>query len=151
MKSIACIGLINPKTPANIGGAIRAAGCYGATMVAYTGRRYKKQSVLITDPQHFVKQIPLITIDDLKLIIPHGCIPVAIELNANAKSLCTYKHPRQAFYIFGAEDATLGKKVLSWCKDIVYVPTNGCMNLAATVNVLLYDRMNKMKGETNEI
>jgi hypothetical protein len=26
---------------------------------------------------------------------------------------------------------------------VVYIPTNGCMNLAATVNVLLYDRLAK--------
>lgn len=25
-------------------------------------------------------------------------------------------------------------------KNVVYIPTRGCMNLAATVNVLLYDR-----------
>ncbi|MBU0538004.1 MAG: 23S rRNA methyltransferase, partial [Gammaproteobacteria bacterium] len=28
---------------------------------------------------------------------------------------------------------------------IVYIPTKGCMNLAATVNVVLYDRL--AKGE----
>jgi tRNA(Leu) C34 or U34 (ribose-2'-O)-methylase TrmL len=26
---------------------------------------------------------------------------------------------------------------------VVYIPTTGCMNLAATVNVVLYDRMAK--------
>jgi tRNA(Leu) C34 or U34 (ribose-2'-O)-methylase TrmL len=54
-----------------------------------------------------------------------------------------YKHPERALYIFGPEDGTLGHDVLDWCRDVVYVPTNGCMNLAATVNVVLYDRMTK--------
>lgn len=31
-------------------------------------------------------------------------------------------------------------------RDVVYVPTNGCMNLAATVNVVLYDRAAKQAG-----
>ena len=62
-----------------------------------------------------------------------------------ATSLVDYIHPERAFYIFGAEDATLGERVLSRCRDVIYVPTSGCMNLAATVNVVLYDRMAKQK------
>jgi tRNA(Leu) C34 or U34 (ribose-2'-O)-methylase TrmL len=37
----------------------------------------------------------------------------------------------------------LGERVLSWCRDVVYIPTNGCLNLAACVNVVLYDRQSK--------
>ena len=68
---------------------------------------------------------------------------VAIELVEGAKELPSYAHPLRAFYIFGPEDGTLGKSVLSWCRDVVMVPTAHCMNLAATVNVVLYDRMAK--------
>jgi tRNA(Leu) C34 or U34 (ribose-2'-O)-methylase TrmL len=57
--------------------------------------------------------------------------------------IINYVHPESAFYIFGAEDGTLGARVLERCRDRVMVPTNGCMNLAATVNVVLYDRMRK--------
>ena len=45
--------------------------------------------------------------------------------------------------IFGPEDGSLGESVFSYCRDIIYVPTNFCMNLAATVNVVLYDRLLK--------
>jgi hypothetical protein len=36
---------------------------------------------------------------------------------------------------------------------VVYIPTIGCMNLAATVNVLLYDRMAKQhqQGDQTEL
>ena len=33
---------------------------------------------------------------------------------------------------------------------VVYVPTHGCMNLAATVNVVLYDRMAKTLGTIDD-
>ncbi|CSB46617.1 RRNA methylase%2C putative [Vibrio cholerae] len=33
---------------------------------------------------------------------------------------------------------------------VVYVPTHGCMNLAATVNVVLYDRLAKSLGEIDD-
>lgn len=42
------------------------------------------------------------------------------------------------------EDGTLREKILSRCRDRVMIPTNGCMNLAATVNVVLYDRTAKI-------
>ncbi|CUG05858.1 tRNA rRNA methyltransferase, putative [Bodo saltans] len=46
-------------------------------------------------------------------------------------------------YLFGPEDGTLSAEVLAECDDAVYIPTKGSMNLAATVNVLLYDRQAK--------
>ena len=34
------IGLINPKSPENVGSVLRAAGNYQASSVFYTGKRY---------------------------------------------------------------------------------------------------------------
>jgi tRNA(Leu) C34 or U34 (ribose-2'-O)-methylase TrmL len=81
--------------------------------------------------------------NDLSDVIPYGAIPVAVDLVDGAISLPQYYHPERAFYIFGPEDGTLGESVLSWCRDRIMVPTDYCMNLAATVNVVLYDRMVK--------
>ncbi|HAU04423.1 MAG TPA: 23S rRNA methyltransferase, partial [Pseudoalteromonas shioyasakiensis] len=33
----ASIGLLNPKSPTNVGGVLRAAGCYNAKQVFFTG------------------------------------------------------------------------------------------------------------------
>ena len=150
MRGYACIGLDNPKTPANIGSVLRAAGCYKANMVALAGARpakLKRIGSCPTDTQKVFRHIPTMWVDDLKNVIPYDCVPVAVDLIQGARSLVNYVHPERAFYIFGAEDATLGKRVLSWCRDVVYVPTKYCMNLAACVNVVLYDRMVKQTGE----
>ena len=37
----------------------------------------------------------------------------------------------------------MSEDVRGWCEETIYIPTEGCMNLAATVNVVLYDRMAK--------
>jgi tRNA(Leu) C34 or U34 (ribose-2'-O)-methylase TrmL len=140
MRGFSAIGLHLPKTPENVGSALRACHCYGAAMLAVSGKRFKKSS---TDTYKTHRHLPLIEVDDLQLIIPYGCVPVAIDLIPGAKNLIEYAHPERAFYIFGAEDGTLGSEILSWCRDVVYVPTSGCMNLAAAVNVVLYDRMAK--------
>ena len=140
MRGYACIGLDNPKTPANIGSALRAAGIYHAAMIAISGNRYKRVG---TDTMNAYRHLPLLQVDELKAVIPYDCVPVAVDLIDGAIPLPGYKHPERAFYIFGAEDATLGDRVLSYCRDVVYIPTDGCMNLAATVNVILYDRLAK--------
>jgi tRNA(Leu) C34 or U34 (ribose-2'-O)-methylase TrmL len=147
MRGFAAIGLHNPKTPANVGSVLRAAGCYEASMVAMSGDRFKKAS---TDTMHAWRHLPLIETDDLRLVLPYDCVPVAIDLVPGARPLTTYTHPDRAFYVFGPEDGTLGKGVLSWCRDVVYVPTAGCMNLAACVNVVLYDRMAKELRATHK-
>lgn len=140
MSGFAAVGLHNPKNPANVGSALRAAGCYEAAMVAMSGARFKRAS---TDTMSAWRHFPLIETTDLRLVIPFDCVPVAIDLVPGARSLTTYTHPDRAFYVFGPEDGTLDKTVLSWCRDVVYVPTSACMNLAACVNVVLYDRMAK--------
>lgn len=135
------IGLHNPKDPANIGGVIRACEAYGAGSVAISGDRIKGVNhPTNTNKGH--RKLPVYR-GNLRDLIPFGAVPVAIELVDDAVSLFDFKHPKQAFYIFGPEDGSLGSAVLDWCVHRVMVPTAICMNLAATVNVVLYDRAAK--------
>lgn len=141
MRGYAAIGLDNPKYSVNVGAALRAAGVYGAAFVAAAGRRYGSGP---TDTMKHYRHLPLLRPNDVMGLLPYDCVPVAVDLVGGATPLHEYQHPERAYYIFGAEDATLGERVLSRCRDVIYVPTRGCMNLAATVNVVLYDRQAKM-------
>lgn len=143
-RGYAAIGLDNPKTPVNVGHVLRAAGCYDASLVVLGNPRAQKQMVrACTDTQNTYKHVPVLTVDDVLDAIPFDCVPVAVDLVEGAQNLVEYKHPERAFYIFGAEDNTLGKRILDRCRDKIYVPTNRCMNLSACVNVVLYDRIAK--------
>ncbi len=141
MRGYCGIGLDNPKTNLNVGSVLRAAGVYRAAFVAASGSRYKSEK---TDTMKAYRHMPFMRPEDLFDVLPFDCVPVAVDIIDGAESLVDYKHPERAFYIFGAEDATLGARITDRCRDIIYIPTNGCMNLAATVNVVLYDRL--MKG-----
>lgn len=143
-RGFACIALDNPKCPANIGGALRAAGCYGASLVVIGGPRPERLSKLPTDTLKAYRHIPHILVADVFDALPYDCVPIAVDLVEKARELPRYRHPERAFYVFGAEDATLGKHILDRCRDRLMVPTRFCMNLAATVNVILYDRMMKI-------
>lgn len=142
MRGYFAVGLDNCKDSNNLGSAMRAIGCYDGAFLAVSGHRVSAKNA--TDTMKTYKHRPVLRVDNLKDIIPYDCVPIAVDLVENATPLHEYEHPERAFYIFGAEDATLGKRVLDWCRDKIYIPTNRCMNLAATVNVVLYDRQAKI-------
>lgn len=138
IRGFACVALDRPKTPVNIGSALRNAHNFGAATVFVGGRRgYTKAS---TDTLASYRHLPLIEVDDLMAAIPYDCVPVAIERVEGATSLVSYQHPHSAFYVFGPEDGSIRADILARCRDVVQVPTAECLNLAATVAVVLYDR-----------
>lgn len=85
----------------------------------------------------------MLGVEALLDFVPTGCTPVLVDLIEGATSLPDYVHPERAFYIFGPEDGTLDPARFAAVKEVIYVPTQGCMNLAASVNVILYDRLAK--------
>ena len=140
------IGLINPKSPDNVHSVMRASGNYGVDSVFYTGSRYQRAMRLNPNAPDMSRKvsesIPMTEVDDLLDVAGEMKI-ICVELAENATALPEYEHPQNAFYIFGPEDSTIDQAIIDRADAVVYVPTVGCMNLAATVNVLLYDRLFK--------
>ena len=122
---------------------MRAAGCYQADAVFYTGKRYVRAARFHTDTKDVSRKIPLTGVSNLLDGVPREMKVVCVELVEGAIPLPEYHHPDKALYIFGPEDGTLSQQVIDKADAVVYVPTIGCMNLAATVNVVLYDRLSK--------
>ena len=144
------LGLFNPKSGLNVGSVIRAAGCFGANLVAYTGKRVSKRD-LRPDKAKARRVVPLVHTEDLRGIIPFGYCPVAVDLVDQARCITTFQHPHQAFYVFGPEDSTLGTQVLEWCERRIVIPTRLCLNLAGAVHVVCYDRVAKEIREQGEV
>lgn len=66
---------------------------------------------------------------------------IAVDLIDGAVPLHEFSHPvSHAVYIFGPEDGTIPQSVVDACDEAVFIPTRGCLNLAASVNVVMYDR-----------
>lgn len=146
-RGFAAVGLVNPKNSLNVGSVLRAAGCYDASLVVVSGMRPERfMGRIATDTQKSYRHIPTLRVEDVFDAVPFDCIPIAVDLVPNARSLVTFTHPERAFYIFGPEDGTLGKAITDRCKWSVQIPTSYCMNLAATVNVVLYDRLAKQSA-----
>lgn len=137
------IGLSNPKNPSNVGAVMRAAGCYRVDNVIYTGERYDRAAKFQTDTKSMSRKIPLTGVSSLLDDLADDTKVVCVELAEGAIPLPEFQHPENALYVFGPEDGTITQDVVDRADAVVYVPTVGCMNLAATVNVLLYDRLAK--------
>jgi len=150
-KSKAIIGLVNPKNPVNVGTVLRAAGCYGVDEIYYTGERYAKaaeynkghRQVSHSDTNNALKKIRLEQCQAFSQKIDSETKIICVELVEHAQCLPDFSHPEKACYIFGPEDGSIPQTIIDQADQVVYIPTKGCMNLAATVNVLLYDRLAK--------
>lgn len=143
MRGYAALGLYRPKDPKNLGAVMRAAGCYGAAMVALQGARF---SLARTDTQKAHRHIPAIETSDVLSVVPVGCRLIAVEFIPSARPLPALTHPERAMYVFGPEDGSLPPTLLDRCDDVVYIPTEYCLNLSMAANTVLYDRMAK-RGE----
>ncbi|MCW8933558.1 MAG: TrmH family RNA methyltransferase [Gammaproteobacteria bacterium] len=146
-NTIVSIGLSNPKSPDNVNSVRRAAGNYRVDSIYYTGSRYPR--ALKLNPG-FAKinrdvslSIPVNSVDDLFDQVTGKMQIVCVEFAQGAIPLPEFKHPDNVMYIFGPEDGTLSQEIIDSADSVVYIPTIGCMNLAATVNVVLYDRLSK--------
>ena len=142
-ESEVTIGLIDPKSPSNVGAVMRAAGCFRVDSVFYSGKRYDRAAQFHTDTHDASQTIPLTGVTSLLHSLPENTRIICVELVEGAIALPEYQHPDRACYIFGPEDGTIRQEFIDRADAVVYVPTVGCLNLAATVNVILYDRMSK--------
>lgn len=145
------IGLINPKSPDNVGAVLRAAGCYGVNTIYYTGTRFERAAKYQLDTKQRSDTIALTGVSSLLAQRQPGQQLICVELAEGAISLPAFQHPPHALYIFGPEDGSIDQALIDAADAVVYVPTIGCMNLAATVNVLLYDRLAKQQLAINHV
>lgn len=142
--------LINPKYAHNVGGAIRACAAFGVPQLRWTGdrvlvetyngrlpreERMREYNAAVTWSR---AQRPL---DEL------AGTPIAVELHQGAELLTSFKHPDDAIYVFGPEDGSVPKALRVRCHRFVVIPTHHCLNLAAAVNIVLYDRRIKTLGD----
>lgn len=148
----AVVQLVNPKFPHNVGGALRACAAFGATVLTWTGGR-------VPGPDDWPEGARLPReerIKDYKSVrlwcapeprITHfvrgGYTPVAVEVREAAEDLRDFIHPEKAIYVFGPEDGSLDRGILTACHRFLRIPSTGCLNLAAATNVVLYDRLAK--------
>ena len=140
------VGIVGSKTAVNVGTLWRTADALGAAFIFTAGRRYPRQA---SDTTKAWRHVPMFEFQDAEALfesIPFGCVPVAVELAADARGLPGYTHPERAVYILGAEDTGVPPRVLRRCRDVVRIPGSRCLNVAVAGSIVLYDRVAKAAG-----
>lgn len=145
---VPAVALMNPRFPHNVGAAVRAASCFGVSQVWWTGDRVSfamegKKRLPREERMKGYKDVELRQYDSFLDQFDDTVVPVAVELRHNSEQLPVFEHPENALYVFGPEDGSIPSPILRHCRRFVVIPTRHCVNLAAAVYLVLYDRLVK--------
>jgi tRNA(Leu) C34 or U34 (ribose-2'-O)-methylase TrmL len=152
--------LINPKTPYNVGSAIRACSIFDTVLLRWTGTRItaaegrrKSGSTAHKDRlprEERMKDYAGVDwqVSDSDRVLTHefpGMTPVCVEFVDGAQLLPEFEHPERAVYVFGPEDGSVPKGIRVACHYFVRIPSSNRtpFNLATAVSLVLYDRFIK--------
>lgn len=137
--------LVNPKYPHNLAAAIRACSCFGINSLLWTGSRVDPSKFGRLPREERMKGYRDVTWSNCEKpfdIFPLGT-PICVEIGMNAMNLVDFQHPQNAIYVFGPEDGSVPQVIRRLCHNFIYIPAYHCLNLAAALNVVLYDRVSK--------
>lgn len=132
--------LQNPKYLQNLGASIRACACWGAESLTYTGARIQR------DPDRLPREFRMKEYRHIEVrqserpfdLFP-SFVPICVEVG-QGQPIQTFQHPENALYVFGPEDSEVSVVFRRHCHYFIHLPSKFCLNLAACVNVVLYDR-----------
>ena len=137
------IGIMNGKTPENLGALWRTAQNMGASYIFTIGKRYANQA---SDTHNAVKSMPYFhfkTFDDFFEHLPKGVRIVGVEKDDRAENLEDFNHPRRCVYLLGAEDHGLTKEAIEKSHFLVQFASEFSLNVAIAGSIVLYDRSRK--------
>jgi tRNA G18 (ribose-2'-O)-methylase SpoU len=134
------IGILNGKTPENLGVLWRTAQNLGASFIFTIGKRYAHQA---SDTHNSVKSMPYYhykNFNDFFDHLPKGVRIVGIEKTETAIQLEDFEHPRRCVYILGAEDHGLTREAIDRSHFLVQFKSQFSLNVAVAGSIVLYDR-----------
>ena len=143
--------LHNPKYPHNVGATVRACSNFGGKAVLFTGDRVSLEPDN-TNGYRLPREERMKDYQDIIMLndqypfnrFDENVTPVAVELRPNAEQLPYFEHPENALYVFGPEDGSIPQIMLSHCHRFLVIPSKHCVNLAAAIYLVLYDRKAKL-------
>lgn len=138
------IVLIDPKYPHNVGAAIRACSCFEVNSLVWTGQRVnpaKYERLPREERMKGYKRVEFRNNDKPLELFDKNCVPVCVEVFDSSEPLTTFEHPESAIYVFGPEDGYVPQVIRRLCHRFVHIPAHFCLNLSASVNVVLAHRL----------
>ncbi len=135
------VGIEHVSKPMNVGNLFRSAHAFGASFVFTVAANYARGAGGKADTSKSLGRLPFYSFPDAStLVLPDGCDLVGVEITEDAVDLPSFRHPRRAAYIFGAERGGLTEAMLARCAHVVRIPTKFSINVGMAGAILMYDR-----------
>ncbi len=142
MKGYFGIGVEGASKAMNIGTLFRTAHAFGAAFVFTVRAQYNRREGAHSDTSDTPRSVPTHHFKDLHdFRLPIGCRLIGVEITDDAIELPSFRHPRQAAYVLGAEREGLSLELQSRCDYIVRIPTRFSVNLGVAGALIMYDRL----------
>ena len=142
MKGYFGIGVEGVSKALNVGTLFRTAHAFGASFVFTLRAQYNRREGAHADTSDTPRSVPTYNFADLEAFrLPQGCRLVGVEITDQAIDLPSFRHPRQAAYILGAEREGLSADLQSLCDYVVKIPTRFSVNLGVAGALIMYDRL----------
>jgi tRNA G18 (ribose-2'-O)-methylase SpoU len=142
MRGYFGIGVEGISKPMNLGSLFRTAHAFGASFVFTIAAAYDRSQGALADTSDSPGNIPFYEFTDIKsLRLPRDCALVGVELVDAAVELPSFRHPRAAAYVLGAERGALSSELLGLCEHVVKIPTKFSVNVALAGAITMYDRL----------
>ncbi len=74
-------------------------------------------------------------------MLPQNTSVVGIEFMEDSVELPSFRHPKQAVYVLGAEKRSLSDEMVAKCDHIVKIPMKFCVNVGVAGAIVMYDRL----------
>src|SRR3546814_645669 len=108
MRGYFGIGVEGVSKPMNLGALLRTGHAFGASFAFTIAATFDARAVANADTSDAIVNLPFHTFPDVEsLSLPAGCRLVGLELVPDAIALPSFRHPRQAAYVLGAERSSL--------------------------------------------
>jgi tRNA G18 (ribose-2'-O)-methylase SpoU len=142
MKGYFGIGVEGVSKAMNVGALFRTAHAFGASFVFTVRAQYNRREGAHSDTSDTPLSVPTHHFKDLQdFRLPLGCRLVGIEITDEAIELPSFRHPRQAAYVLGAEREGLSAELQSRCDYVVRIPSRFSVNLGVAGALVMYDRL----------
>jgi len=142
MKGYFGIGVVGVSKAMNVGTLFRTAHAFGASFVFTLNAHYDQRKGGQADTSDTPRSVPTYHFADLETFrLPLGCRLVGVEISDDAIELPSFRHPRQAAYMLGAEREGLSADLQSRCDYVVKIPTRFSVNLGVAGALIMYDRL----------
>jgi tRNA G18 (ribose-2'-O)-methylase SpoU len=142
MKGYFGIGVEGVSKAMNVGTLFRTAHAFDAAFVFTVRAQYNRREGGRSDTSDTPRSVPTYHFADLQgFRLPQGCRLVGVEISDEAIELPSFRHPRQAAYVLGAEREGLSAEMQALCDHVVKIPTRFSVNLGVAGALIMYDRL----------